>query len=595
MGVRTRATATMLAVAAIERAGSSAEDAGYDDLQRGLYRALLTRLLDRRLPRSLLPGPVVEADVEIAEVADLGRIHEELKEFTPMRQSGALRLVPGHGRRAGGAFYTPPALIEHLLDTALEPVLASVADVASVTVCDPTCGSGLFLVAAARRISARMGGCAPGSVRGMDLDPVAVDLARAALWVEAGCPDDFAPFAAAVTVGDALADPWTASFDVVVGNPPFLNQLERATALDQAAVDRVRSLLGAATGAYTDVSGLILLRALDLVRPGGRVALVQPQSLLAARDAAPVRERLLERASLVHLWASDTPVFEGASVLTCAPTLVVGGEQGPVSLSHGPGFAAMRPVDVSDGRLASGWSGLLAEGLGVPPVELSADGVLGDIAACTADFRDQYYGLVPYVSDGPADPDHARLITSGLIDPAVSLWGEVSTRFAKERFASPVVDVRALPEALDGWASRRLVPKLLVATQSRVIEAVVDAEGEWLPSVPVITVVPPPDRLWHVLAVLCAPPVTAHAATRWAGAGLTMHAIKLSAKQVASLPLPADATAWDEGADLARRAQHAASPAARDALLRDLARVMTAAYSSSDEVLIWWLDRARLG
>lgn len=589
------------AARALERAASAAPEGpgwGFTALQRGLYRSLLTTLAGRPLPVDVLAGAAwpgaVDPGFTVGDVAELGRIHEELKDSTPRWEDGGMRLEAGPHRRISGAFYTPPALVEHLLDTALEPVLGEVGG--AVRVCDPTCGNGLFLVAALRRISPllqRRGGTtadAVGCVRGFDADPVAVDLARAALWVEAGCPDDAGPCVAAVRVGDALRDDWSAGFDVVVGNPPFLNQLSTETTLAPS----VRSRFGVA-GTYADVSALILLRSLDLVRPGGRIALVQPQSLLAARDAGPVRRAVLARACLANLWASDVPVFADTPVLTCAPTLVVGGEQGPVSVTHGPSFEPMRPVPASE-RLESGWSFLLAEGLGVPAVRMSSSGVLGDIAVCTADFRDEYYGLVPYVADGSPDAGHVRLVTSGLIDPAASRWGERPARFAKQRLTRPVVDLDRLraESPLGGWAGRRLVPKVLVATQTRVLEAVVDEDGTWLPSVPVLSVVPGPERLWHVLAVLCAPPMTAYAATHWAGTGLSMRGIKLSATQLASLPLPARASLWDEGAALAGKAQHASSPAAREEHLRDLAQVMTAAYAAPDEVLEWWLDRARL-
>jgi hypothetical protein len=194
---------------------------------------------------------------------------------------------------------------------------------------------------------------------------------------------------------------------------------------------------------------------------------------------------------------------------------------------------------------AGEWSFLIAPSLGIPPVRLrSRHGVLGDIAKCAADFRDQYYGLAPYVieSSSHADPSaFAPLITSGLISPAELRWARRPTRFNKARWLAPAIDLAALgaDPRLAAWARGRLQPKVLVATQGRVIEAVVDERGQWLPSVPTITAQVDPARLWHVLAVLLSPPVAAYAAARYAGTGLTMNAIKLSAKQVATLPLPA--------------------------------------------------------
>jgi len=227
-------------------------------------------------------------------------------------------------------------------------------------------------------------------------------------------------------------------------------------------------------------------------------------------------------------------------------------------------------------------------------------GVLGDLGPCTADFRDQYYGLVPYVREargGVVAEREAPLITTGLIEPAGSLWGQVSTRFAKQKWAHPVIDLQALAQdrGLTRWAASRMVPKILVATQGSIIEAVVDERGAWLPSVPVLTMAPDPERVWHALAVLLSPPVVAYAAATYAGSGLTMKAIKLSAKQLAALPLPSNREAWDQGAQTAHLAQLAKSTSERSEHLVDTATVMCKAYGSEDPaVLQWWLRRAGL-
>jgi hypothetical protein len=160
--------------------------------------------------------------------------------------------------------------------------------------------------------------------------------------------------------------------------------------------------------------------------------------------------------------------------------------------------------------------------------------VLGDIASFTADFRDQYYGLVGAVSDAGDGPP---LITSGLIDPNECWWGRRRVRFAKQELAAPRVDLSALSPNLVRWARQRLVPKILIANQTRRIEAVIDRDGKWLPSVPVITCTT--DRLDDVAAVL-----HSEAATDWvryhaAGSGLSAASVRLTARLLASIPLPA--------------------------------------------------------
>ncbi|RHW26126.1 methyltransferase domain-containing protein [Nocardioides immobilis] len=449
-------------------------------------------------------------------------------------------------RRSRGAFYTPPELVDWILDRALVP--------GTSTVLDPACGTGHFLVAAARRVGVR-------AVHGSDLDPEAVRIARLRLQAE----DPSVPaeeIQARVRVADGLTAWDGVGFDAVVGNPPFLGQLKRRTAGQRGGL-----------GAYTDTSAAFLHRSLGLAAPGGTVALVQPLSVLGARDAGPVRAAAAAAGAVTDLWVSARPVFRGTSVLACVPVVRIGSDGGP-----GP----------------DDWGRLAAPYFGIPAFALPAGtGVLGDLASCTADFRDQYYGLVPHVRDGGAG---SPLITSGLIEPGRSEWGRRPTRFAKQQYDAPVVDVDGLAAAdarLGAWAESRLVPKVLVAGQGRVIEAVVDERGEWLPSVPVVTVVPhDPADLWRVLAVLLAPPVVADAAARYLGTGLTPGSVKVSARQLAGLPLPADQEAWAAGAELARRAQHA-SDADRPALLSAVGEAMTAAYGAGPASLDWW--RARIG
>ncbi|HWI43553.1 MAG TPA: N-6 DNA methylase [Nocardioides sp.] len=460
-------------------------------------------------------------------------------------------------RRRRGAFYTPPALVDWVLDHALPP---------SGAVLDPACGTGHFLVAAARRVGAR-------NVHGSDLDAEAVLIAR--LRLQAEDPTlTAAEVAERVVVADGLTAWQGRRFAAVVGNPPFLGQLRRRSA--GRAEHQRREL-----GAYTDTSAVFLHAALDLVEDGGAVALVQPLSVLAARDAGPVRAAVAERGAVTDFWCADRPVFAGTPVLTCVPVVRIG---------------ARPPTD------PGAWGALAAPYFGIPTVDLPAgSGTIGDLAACTADFRDQYYGLRPFVRDDPGGEllGHAPLVTSGLIEPAELRWGRTPTRFARQEYDAPSVDLAALRAAggLARWAEARLVPKLLVAGQGRVIEAVVDEEGAWLPSVPVVTVAPhDPADLWRLLAVTLAPPVVAAAAARYLGTGLTPGSVKLSARQVAQLPLPPERDLWEQGAVLAQRAQQATSAVVRAALLAEVAVVMARAYGEppAGPVVGWWQERARL-
>jgi SAM-dependent methyltransferase len=407
-------------------------------------------------------------------------------------------------RKRLGAWYTPDTLVDHVVELVLDG-LPPTSD--PVRVLDPACGDGRFLAAVGRRLGAR------AELVGCDIDADAVAAARAALGS-----------AATIIHADALAHDWDAgTFDIVVGNPPFLNQLSRATTRGG------RSRFGG--GPYADTAAVFLALAVGLARhDGGRAAMIVPVSILSARDAAPIRTGLLDNAALRHLWWSPTSLFD-AQVRTAALVFERGDVQGDVQRSVGPSFAPAAPT-----RLSTSWGALLLDSgddLGEPADDDAP--VLGDLAVFSADFRDQYYGLIGAVGD---DVDGPPLVTSGLIDPGCCHWGERPVRFAKQRFAAPRVALDRLSPPLQRWAAGRLVPKVLIANQTRGIEAVVDRDGAWLPGVPVISAVPRPGvGLDEVMATLSSPAASAWVRRQAAGSGLSADTVRLGPALLASIPL----------------------------------------------------------
>jgi hypothetical protein len=152
---------------------------------------------------------------------EFGGVYESFLALTPQISSDGARFTfaefAGNERKTSGSYYTPDSLVQCLLDSALDPVVQerlagkSCKDaekaILTLKVCDKACGSGHFLVGAAHRLArhlARVRALAAGEsepspllyqtalrdvighcLYGVDINPMAVELCKVTLWLEA--------------------------------------------------------------------------------------------------------------------------------------------------------------------------------------------------------------------------------------------------------------------------------------------------------------------------------------------------------------------------------------------------------------------------
>lgn len=173
------------------------------------------------------------------ETEELGSVYESLLELTPELNLEAREFTfaegdatKGNARKVSGSYYTPDSLVKLLLDTTLDPVLDAAearnpndpaSEILKLSMIDPACGSGHFLLGAARRAAGRIARHRmPGAISqevfqhalrevvgnciyGSDRNPMAVELCKVALWIEAlepGKPLSFLD--ARIKCGDSL-------------------------------------------------------------------------------------------------------------------------------------------------------------------------------------------------------------------------------------------------------------------------------------------------------------------------------------------------------------------------------------------------------
>ncbi|MGH1492953.1 MAG: N-6 DNA methylase [Acidimicrobiales bacterium] len=540
--------------------------------------------LVKRLFSSEVPAPLTAASTPPGGWANPwlpGAVHEQA--------------VSNEARSARGAWYTPESVVRGLV------ALATDDDRAPEFAADPTCGGGAFLLAVLDRLVAL--GITPadavGRVAGLDIDAGATTVSRwsVVLWAaRAGVA--ISVDEVDVTVGDALVGypaHWPDA-GLIVGNPPFATPLRKGAV--PVEVERFRQGREELLGPYTDLAAMHLLAAVENRGPGSVVALVQPQSMLSSRDTRALREYCDQAAPIHGMWAAREPVFD-AGVRACAAVLRPrSNPPSSVVLASGPD---VNPLGEERYRVSS-WSGYAARALGAPtlpasllelqPNELTGPR-LGSLATATAGFRDEYYGLVAACSEWQAQvgQEPNRLLTVGSVEPLATKWGVDECRFGRQRWIRPCIDVAALDQKVRSWTDRQLLPKVVLATQSKILEPLIDRTGTLVPATPLIAVHGDPDDLSLIAAVLLAPPVVAWAWQRWFGAALAVDALKLAARQVLELPLPIDTDLWQSAAAMIDETEPA-SVAEGWSLACEVAALMNRAYGADDAVLHWWLGRA---
>src|SRR5512147_251917 len=175
-------------------------------------------------------------------------------------------------------FFTPRPIVEFTIEL--------LGDRLAGTVCDPACGTGGFLLGATRHAGAR-GTRAALRLLGVEIDERLAWAARMNLDMHGVERFDVRHLPGTGALGPELAS-LRGAVDVVVTNPPFGSDLSQPDAL--AAFELGRGRPSRRRGV------LFLERCLDLVRPGGTVAIVLDDGVLNAPSTADARRHLLRVA-----------------------------------------------------------------------------------------------------------------------------------------------------------------------------------------------------------------------------------------------------------------------------------------------------------
>lgn len=255
---------------------------------------LVREFADVFLERDRATGCTLDANLLLRHAS--GELYQEahIELEKPISVQGRLLGIPEGGREKGtarpDARFTAPPLARLLAEQAMKirRELVDTGTQSGVTVFDPACGSGSFLVEASRELEA-LGVDRDVRLIGHDQSPIACEMARFCLKhaVQSDAQVNIDP-------RDSLSEEAWAEADIILMNPPFTSW----NAMTEQERAMVESTLGSLYHDHADKSLAFVHKAVESLKPGAVLACVVPAPLLESRAAFRWRKRVSDDPTL---------------------------------------------------------------------------------------------------------------------------------------------------------------------------------------------------------------------------------------------------------------------------------------------------------
>ncbi len=225
-----------------------------------------------------------------------------------------------------GAVYTPPAIAAQMVKNLFEQL--ALLPEAGLRILDPACGSGIFVILCLRELHARGWLAYDWLITAVDRDSETLEIARilsAAVLFETGATstlrqapqllfknaDFLGLFAEMQNLNNQRTD---SSYDLIIGNPPY--GLSRDDKISASELKLLQKTFQSYKLGKVNKYLAFMIATEQLLKPGGLVSLLVPNSWLGIRSAAKLRELWLKKAFLKAIWFLPERTFEKAAVET---------------------------------------------------------------------------------------------------------------------------------------------------------------------------------------------------------------------------------------------------------------------------------------
>lgn len=284
-------------------------------------------------------------------------------------------------RKSQGIYYTPTYIVDYIVQNTLAKKLAEVGsarELKSISVLDPACGSGSFLVKALETLNEkykelRYAGdeytkieILNRNIFGVDLDQQAVEIAQLNLMLKTLEIKSELPHIANIKCGNSLVDDpkiagefafdWKAEFpeimksggfDVIIGNPPYVSII--GISIDDRKM--FEKIFQSATGRF-DIFMLFIEKSVTLLKNGGILGFIIPNKFLTNDQSQELRQYLLKNGKISSILFLPEQVFVSASVSSIVLTFVKAGKSDSCSINEYEGGSIVEKSIVSNQEFA---------------------------------------------------------------------------------------------------------------------------------------------------------------------------------------------------------------------------------------------------
>jgi len=282
----------------------------------------------------------------------LGQVYEQyLGKILHQTKSGKAKLKEGQvHRKEQGIYYTPTYIVDYIIKNTIGQLLKERRDIKKLKIIDPACGSGSFLIKAFDYLydELKKGETSQknllmtdkygfysfkteilkNNLYGVDLDYKAVEITKLNLLLKAAEKNRKLPEELDLHIqkGNSLIDDESVSpkdyfkwqgdfqegtFDVVVGNPPYVDIKQLEPKMVKCFFEKYSSVKN-----RMNLYAVFVERALSLLKEGGYFGFIIPNSILYNESYKKIRELLLENVTLKKIVKLPDNVFQNVKVET---------------------------------------------------------------------------------------------------------------------------------------------------------------------------------------------------------------------------------------------------------------------------------------